>query len=380
MREEDEETALAVVKEGASTQSFSVENSSLAVSIEVPSIVTRAGAYVWRAIVEFFTAQIDNDNTRESYARDISRFFRWCDAHSITELARIDSVAVAAYRDALETFELPDHMERRGRRRAKPTIKRNLSALSELFNFLCERGLLSSNPVAPVRRPKFSRSVGKTQTVDADEALRILDAIDTRKPVGVRDRAYIVTLGLCWGRAGEVLAMNVEDYFPKGKRWWFRLLQKGSKEAEIPAHHTAELYMDAWLDELVYEAGSSSREEFRQQYGHTPLFRSFDRRAGRFSANRFSRNHALRMVKRRAKAAGLPNWRKLNNHTWRASGATNYLENGGSLEYAQTQLGHTDIRTTRLYDHRERATSLDEVNRVRLFARDPTERDEDETP
>jgi integrase len=69
------------------------------------------------------------------------------------------------------------------------------------------------------------------------------------------------------------------------------------------------------------------------------------------------------MLQRRARAAGIPG--DLCNHTWRATGITNYLENGGSLETAQYMAGHADPRTTRLYDRRKKMVSRSEVERIR---------------
>ena len=57
--------------------------------------------------------------------------------------------------------------------------------------------------------------------------------------------------------------MDVEDYYPKGKRWWFRLHEKGGKRHEMPAHHKAEEYVDAYIE--AAELWDQKKE---------PLFRS----------------------------------------------------------------------------------------------------------
>jgi hypothetical protein len=49
-------------------------------------------------------------------------------------------------------------------------------------------------------------------------------------------------------RVGAVVAMRVEDYYPQSKRWWVRLHEKGGKRHEMPAHHTLEAYLDAYID------------------------------------------------------------------------------------------------------------------------------------
>jgi len=76
------------------------------------------------------------------------------------------------------------------------------------------------------------------------------------------------------------------------------------------------------------------------------------------------RNDAWRMIKRRAQAIGLPE--DICNHTFRATGITNYLLNGGTLEKAQKMANHESAKTTKLYDRREDELTLDEVERITI--------------
>ncbi|GAA5266685.1 hypothetical protein ACOSOMT5_P3115 [Acidiphilium sp. MT5] len=70
------------------------------------------------------------------------------------------------------------------------------------------------------------------------------------------------------------------------------------------------------------------------------------------------------MVRRRAAAAGIKT--KVGNHSFRATGITAYLKNGGTLENAATMANHASTRTTQLYDRRRDDISLDEVERIRV--------------
>jgi integrase/recombinase XerD len=65
--------------------------------------------------------------------------------------------------------------------------------------------------------------------------------------VGLRDRALIALLIYSFARISAALHMNVEDYYPQGKRWWVRLREKGGKQHEMPAHHLLENYLDAYV-------------------------------------------------------------------------------------------------------------------------------------
>src|SRR5207245_6241004 len=97
---------------------------------------------------------------------------------------------------------------------------------------------------------------------------------------------------------------------------------------EVPAHHNAELYVDAYLD------GAGIREEKK-----SPLFRSVDHRR-MITPNAMARTDVLRMIKRRAAEAGLPS--STCCHTFRATGITAYLENGGTIENAQAIAAHDE--------------------------------------
>ncbi len=76
------------------------------------------------------------------------------------------------------------------------------------------------------------------------------------------------------------------------------------------------------------------------------------------------RNDVLRMIKRRAEGVGLPS--STCCHTWRATGITAFLENGGTIENAQAIAAHESPRTTKLYDRTSDEITLDEVERIAI--------------
>jgi integrase len=153
-----------------------------------------------------------------------------------------------------------------------------------------------------------------------------------------------------FARVSAVVAMNVEDYYQQGKRWWFRLHEKGGKRHDIPAHHKAEEYMDAYLA----AAGIASQKGY-------PLFRSLNRRR-QLEERRFHRLEVLAMIKRRSRKAELPE--TVCCHSFRATGITAYLLNGGTLEHAQRIAAHESPRTTKLYDRTSDEVNLDEIERI----------------
>ena len=155
-----------------------------------------------------------------------------------------------------------------------------------------------------------------------------------------------------FARIGAVTDMDIEDYEQRGRRMWINLREKGGKRHAVPAHHK----LEESLDEYVLAAGIGHETK-------TPLFRSLNRRR-QLTTRRLHRREVLAMVKRRALAAGLP--RTIGCHTMRATGITADLSNGGLLEHAQQIAAHSSSQTTRLYDRRSEAVSLDEVERIAI--------------
>src|SRR6202041_2865804 len=92
------------------------------------------------------------------------------------------------------------------------------------------------------------------------------------------------------------------------------------------------------------------------------LFRTAIGRTGELSDRPMTQSDAWRMIRRRALAAGIST--KIGNHSFRATGITEYLKNGGKLEIAQQMANHESSRTTGLYDRRNDEVSLDEVERI----------------
>jgi site-specific recombinase XerD len=306
----------------------------------VPVVVQQAGPRAAEKFAEFFAATIRNVNTRMAYLRGVQKFFVWVEAKRL-RLDQVRPLHVAAYIEAL-TREV-----------SAPTVKQNLAAVRMLFDYLVVGRVVEMNPAAAVRGPSHSTKKGKTPVLDADEARQLLDAIDTSSVVGLRDRAVIGLMVYTFARVGALVAMNVEDYYPQGKRWWVRLHEKGGKLHEVPAHHKLEEYLDAYLD---------AAQLWEEKRG--PLFRVTKGKTKKLAAKRMTRRDVYDMVRRRAKDAAIKT--AIGCHTFRATGITNYLVNGGTLEKAQQLANHESARTTKLYDRRDDKLSLDEVERITI--------------
>jgi integrase/recombinase XerD len=306
--------------------------------IILPAIIAGEGHRACKRFLEFFTANIRNPNTRLSYMRAIGPFLAWCEERGL-ELRQVEPIAVAAY------------IERLTQERAPQTVKQHLAAIRMLFDWLVTGQIVPFNPAASVRGPRYSIRKGKTPVLSAQETRKLLDSIDTSHVVGLRDRALIGTMVYSFARVSAVVNMKVRDYYPQGKRYWIRLHEKGGKFHEVPAHHTAEKYLDEYI-----EAAGIAEEK------NKPLFRTTRGRSRELTPHAMSRFDAFKMIRRRAEDARISS--EIACHTFRATGITEYLRNGGTIEHAQQIAAHESPRTTKLYDRTSDAISLDEIERI----------------
>jgi len=289
-----------------------------------------------RRTVEFFTARIRNPNTRKAYARAATEFASWCKTVGIEDLRLVQPVHVATWVEGLEL--------------AAPSVKLRLAAIRMFFDWLVVGQVIPMNPASSVRGPRHSVKKGKTPVLGADEARELLDAIDTTSLVGLRDRALIGLMVYTFARVGAVIKMRGEDVYVQNRRTWVRLHEKGGKRHEMPCHHNLDEYLHAYMT----AAGIDEAKGF--------LFRSAVGRTGKLTEKPMSQSDVYRMIGRRAIKADIAT--RIGCHTFRATGITEYLRNGGKLEVAQQMANHESARTTGLYDRRNDQVSLDEVERI----------------
>ena len=147
--------------------------------------------------------------------------------------------------------------------------------------------------------------------------------------------------------------MKVEDVFTQNRRLWVRLHEKGGKDHAMPCHHNLEQILTVYLDGAGLAADPKG-----------PLFRTICRGTGQFIRSSLPQANAYQMIRQRVEAAVIKT--KIGNHSFRATGITEYLKNGGTLEKVAAMANHASTRTTQLYGRRRDEMSLDEVERIMI--------------
>jgi site-specific recombinase XerD len=305
----------------------------------LPALITASGERAATRFLDFFTSNIRNPNTRKAYAKAVGNFLAWCAVRGVTEISNIQPLHVAGFVEELTQTK------------SAPTAKQHLSAIRMLFDWLVLGQVVAQNPAHAVRGPKHIVKRGKTSVLAPEEARLLLDSIDVNTPIGLRDRALIGLMVYSFARIGAAVGMRVEDVFVQRNRLWVRLHEKGGKRHEMPCHHNLEDYLRSYIEGLNLR--------------HSPkayLFCTIGRGGDQLSATPLPQANAYAMIGKRTRKAGIAT--KVGNHTFRATGITAYLKNGGTLEKAAAMANHSSTRTTQLYDRRSDDVSLDEVERI----------------
>lgn len=275
-------------------------------------------------------ANLTNENTRRAYKNDVTSFVRFVGIKQPQDFRSVIRAHVIAWRKTLEQQRL-----------APATVRRKLSALSDLYDYLCEKNAVPDNPVHGVQRPKEGANQGKTPAISDEQAAALLEAPPGNTLKGKRDRAILAVLLFHAVRRAELSDLRVKDYADREGTKHLTIHGKGGKIRFIPAHPRAVRLVEEYL------AASGHRE-----HTDSPLFlavaKNVEDLRRRLNPGSVYRNVVMHYCKRLGIAA-----EGLGPHALRATSATNALSNGSDIAEVQEWLGHSSIATTRLYDRRK---------------------------
>src|ERR1700724_2118840 len=181
-------------------------------------------------------ANITNPKTRRAYKNDVGEFSDFTGLRQPAKLRSITRAHVIAWRKHLESRAL-----------APPSIRRKLSALSALFDYLCERNAVAGNPVDGVKRPMSNNNEGSTPALGDAQARKLLDAPPADTLKGVRDRAILATLLYHGIRREELCGLRVKDLHSRQGVMHFRVLGKRAKIRFVPVNAAAQRMIEDYL-------------------------------------------------------------------------------------------------------------------------------------
>jgi site-specific recombinase XerD len=230
-------------------------------------------------------------------------------------------------------------MERRGL--APASIRRKLSALSSLFDYLCERNAVTGNPVDGVKRPMANGNEGSTPALGDAQARKLLEAPPADTLKGVRDRAILATLLYHGIRREELCGLRVKDLHSRQGVMHFRVKGKRSKIRFVPVNAAAQRMIEDYLAQTGHRSDVEGA-----------LFRPVkNNRTGRLDRHLDPASVYRNIVRKYGLETGLSaEVMGLCVHSLRATAATNALSHDSDIAKVQEWLGHANVSTTRLYD------------------------------
>jgi site-specific recombinase XerD len=278
-------------------------------------------------------ANITNPKTRRAYKIDVTEFSVFTGLRAPSELRTVARSHVIAWRKHLESREL-----------SAASIRRKLSALSSLFDYLCERNAVVGNPVDGVKRPVANGNEGSTPALGDAQARRLLEAPAPDTLKGVRDRAILATLLYHGIRRDELCLLRVRDMQSRQGVMHFRIKGKRDKIRFVPVHVLAQRLIEEYLA-LAKHSGALDGALFRPVKNN---------RTGTLDKHLEPGSVYRNIVQKYGRATGIDaEVIGLCVHSLRATAATNALSHEADIAKVQEWLGHANVSTTRLYDRRK---------------------------
>jgi site-specific recombinase XerD len=277
-------------------------------------------------------ANIINKHTRVASQNDVSEFFTFIGIDKHEDLKLVTRSHVIAWRKLLEAQE------------CKPaTIRRKLSALSSLFNYLCERNAVTDNPTHGVKRPKVGQNIGKTPALSLEQVREVRRAPTGDSILAKRDRAILATLYFHGLRRDELCKLKVKDIQSRQGFMYLEIQGKGSKTRYIELRSEARDLIINYLD------AAGHREELE-----APLFRPTTNNRTKDLSKPLSQNSIYDIVKKYGEISKVSEVvAGFTTHSLRATAATIAIDEGSDLNRVSKWLGHANVSTTQLYDHRD---------------------------
>jgi integrase/recombinase XerD len=256
-----------------------------------------------------------SENSLQAYSTDLSKFLAF--------LGTSDGLGgVERLRDYL------DHLSRTGL--SSRSVARHLTTLRSFYGFLLREGVIAQDPTEHLRGPRQWQTIPKFLNLKDIE--KLLEAIDTTRPTGQRDRAMLELLFATGLRVSELCRLGLSDL--DAQFGIVRTLGKGNKQRLVPVGKAA----------LAAVAGYQQAARPALLKGRASRYLFVTARGGCLTRQAF-----WKLLAGYGRKAGI--FHGLSPHVMRHSFATHLLEGGADLRSVQIMLGHSDISTTQIYTH-----------------------------
>jgi integrase/recombinase XerD len=265
-----------------------------------------------------------SENSIDAYRNDLNRYLEFLTTQTIERLENVEEKHISRLIRILSQVGL-----------ATASIARNISSIRSFHRFLLLENILDKDASEHIEGPKITRRLPSVLTFEEIEL--VLKQVDLTHPLGLRDRAMVELLYASGLRISELLNLPVREiYFADG---FVRILGKGNKERLVPTSNRCLKWIKKYLDRC-----RPRLDRLQQSRGIAFLnARGYP----------MSRMGFWKIVRALVIKGGIR--KQVHPHTFRHSFATHLLQGGAGLRAVQEMLGHSDISTTQIYTHLDRA-------------------------
>lgn len=300
---------------------------------QLPTTITPAGCMLTTAEFHRLTevppeaewfANLSNAGTRRIYEAAVKDFMRFAGIVRPEEFRIVTRAHIIAWRDELVRRSL-----------GGSTIRNRLASL---FEYLCEKNAVTHNPVKGVERPKTESGEGKTPALGDHQARKLLDAPPDDTVRSKRDRAILSTLLFHALRAPSCANSRSGIFATRAKPCRIsRCRAKAARPAICRCIPAPTRFIHDYLEAAGHGADDAGAL-FRPVRNNT---------TGRLD-QAITPDAIYKLVRAYSAALGF----EIGAHALRATAATNALDHAADIAKVQEWLGHANIATTRIYDHR----------------------------
>lgn len=285
---------------------------------------------------EFFE-NFDSEHTKAAYKRDLVQFFEFIRNQfgQINHPQQLQKMHVIAFRNALQASA-----GKGGKPCCPKTVIRKLAAIASYCNFLIEKGLMTSNPVANVKRP-HDAVITETCDLSDEQVKSLLSSVDTNKKSGHLHLAILVLLFSTGMRKGELINLKVESYQEHHGLKIMQFIGKRGKVSRIPLHPMAIFHLEKYIEHMRLTGRELKANDWLFQPANINLNKKLQPTSIDYIIKRYCRDIGIKT--------------RITPHSARATVIGSLLEGGCDLYKVSQLVNHSNVKTTQGYDKRKKS-------------------------
>jgi site-specific recombinase XerD len=301
---------------------------------------------------EFFE-NFDSEHTKAAYKRDLVQFFQFVNKEfgQICHPRQLQKMHVVAFRNAIRAPKADG-----GRLYCPKTIIRKLAAITSYCAFLIEKGLMTTNPTAHIKRPK-DEVITATNDLSDDQVKAVLDSVDLSKKSGPLHKAILVLLFSTGMRKGELINLKLADYQEHQGLKIIQFIGKRGKVSRVPLHPVAIFHLEKYIRYMESKGCQLEGDDY--------LFQGLGSKTNSQTNKKLQPTSIDYIIKHHCRKVGITT--NITPHSARATVIGSLLESGCDLYKVSQLVNHSNVKTTQGYDKRKKNLIDSPVFKLKYF-------------